>query len=225
LKTIKIGISRCLQGQRVRYDGAGKYSRICNEELAERFELVSVCPEVDAGLTVPRPPVELVRLPAEIRMLGRDDSSLDVTDTITSFIETSLPGLQELAGFVLTTRSPSCGLNSVPVKSTKGRLLKEKSSGLFAQALVDCYPCLPVIEEQALRRDGALAAFELSVIIYSLFKRSCTAEFAAVLPFAHEVLVVNNLMQQMAIVKESLAKLNQTRLSSLLKTLRESIDE
>ncbi len=59
MKTIKIGISRCLLGQRVRYDGADKYSRICNEDLAERFELVSVCPEVDAGLTVPRPPVEL----------------------------------------------------------------------------------------------------------------------------------------------------------------------
>lgn len=150
--TINIGISHCLLGAQVRYDGKGKRSSICSSFLANDYNLLPICPEVEAGLSIPRPAVELVQYPHEIKALGRDDNLVDVTSTLRQFCATQVPQLTDLSGFILTPRSPSCGLNTVPIKSPHGQLLNANGRGIFAELLVDHYPSLPVIEEPELAK-------------------------------------------------------------------------
>lgn len=174
---INVGVSQCLLGDPVRYDGEAKFSANVAKQLAAKFQLVPVCPEVESGMPVPRPPIELVRYPHEIKVLGRDNSSLDVTQQLTQFCEAKVPTLMSLSGFVVTPRSPSCGVNSVPLRSANGRILK-KTSGVFSQALMLNFPNLPIIEEPDLHFKDKCDAFYLRVICYYLV----TNELLTLLP-------------------------------------------
>ena len=144
-----VGVSRCLLGDAVRYDGASKPSRIVIEQLGALFELTPVCPEVEAGLTVPRPPVQLTGPVEQPRMTGRDDPQLDVTETLRAFCEMRIPQLAGLSGFIFKSRSPSCGLGSTPL-FIDGECVTETMNGVFAAAMLRRYPRLPVIDERAL---------------------------------------------------------------------------
>jgi|GEM_PF-532470 len=171
-KLIKLGVSRCLMGERVRYDGATKYSDVCHKELASQFSLVSVCPEVEAGCSVPRPPVELIKFDREVRAVGRDNRAIDVTEKLNVFIRQKLPTLKTLDGFVLTTRSPSCGFESVTVRSSEGQVIELNSSGLFARALVKDFPNMPVIEEVSLQETHELRVYQVRVMVHHLYRTS-----------------------------------------------------
>ncbi len=144
-----VGVSQCLLGHAVRYDGDSKPDSIVIEQLAELFELVPVCPEVEAGLAVPRPPVRLTGNVEPPRMTGRDDAALDVTELMQDYCQTRPAQLQHLCGFVFKSRSPSCGLYSTPI-FVDGNCITETSRGLFARAMTRAYPLLPVIEESEL---------------------------------------------------------------------------
>ena len=151
-----VGVSRCLLGHAVRYDGDSKSSSIVIEALGELFELMPVCPEVEAGLSVPRPPVQLTGSVDNPRMTGRDDPELDITGLMRAYCATRPDALRCLCGFVFKSRSPSCGLNSTPVYIDDA-CVSETSRGVFARAMTATYPDLPVIEETELevasRRD------------------------------------------------------------------------
>ena len=84
-----VGISQCLLGDAVRYDGQSKASQIILEQLVSFFEFVPVCPEVEAGLSVPRPPVQLTGSIENPRLTGRDDASVDITDTMQRYCQTN----------------------------------------------------------------------------------------------------------------------------------------
>jgi len=144
-----IGASRCLLGDAVRYDGDSKANTIVIEQLGDLFDLVPVCPEVEAGLSVPRPPVQLTGSIDLPRMTGRDDPGLDVTEVMQAYCISRPAELDQLSGFVFKSRSPSCGLNSTPV-FIDGDCITETSSGLFARAMTTTFPELPVIEESEL---------------------------------------------------------------------------
>ena len=144
-----VGVSRCLLGHAVRYDGDSKANTIVIEQLGELFDLVPVCPEVEAGLSVPRPPVQLSGSIDHPRLTGRGDPDLDVTELMQRFCSSRPAELDQLCGFVFKSRSPSCGLNSTPV-FINGESVTENSSGLFARAVTIMYPKLPVIEETEL---------------------------------------------------------------------------
>jgi len=144
-----IGVSRCLLGHAVRYDGDSKANTIVIEQLGDLFELVPVCPEVEAGLSIPRPPVQLTGSIDHPRMTGRDDPDLDVTKLMQAYSDSRPAELNRLCGFVFKSRSPSCGLYSTPV-FINGERVTETSSGLFARAVTAMYPELPVIEESEL---------------------------------------------------------------------------
>ncbi len=152
----RLGVSQCLLGDPVRYDAASKPSSVVIDSLATMFELIPVCPEVEAGMSVPRPPVQLTGNIAQPRMTGRDDPGLDVTGQIIEFAKRRLPALEHIHGFVFKSRSPSCGLNSTPV-FIDGVCVTESSRGLFARALCQHYPDLPVIEDSELDSDDAFA--------------------------------------------------------------------
>ena len=145
-----LAISSCILGQRVRYDGEIKtYSDIV-QHLQQKFELLPVCPEVEIGLSVPRPAVQLSGDILQPRMTGRDDPELDVTDAMHAFCEHKPLQLSHICGYVFKSKSPSCGLRNIAVFSN-GNILTNNQRGLFAQAIVERWPNLPVREETELQ--------------------------------------------------------------------------
>lgn len=153
-----VGVSRCLLGDAVRYDSEASPSSIVIEDLSELFELVPVCPEVEAGLSVPREPVQLSGSVEQPRLTGCDDDSLDVTDLLQDYCASKPSGLTHLHGFIFKSRSPSCGLNSTPV-FIEGKCVTQSSRGIFARALTQRYPSLPVVEETELEPEDARNRF------------------------------------------------------------------
>lgn len=149
----------------MRYDGQSKHEPELLLRLGHAFELVAICPEVEAGLSIPRPPVELTGDIERPRMTGRDDPLLDITDLITAFSEHKVLQLDNLCGYIFKSRSPSCGLGSTPVHS-QGKVLTETSRGLFARAMMKVYPALPVCEETDLLTDRVLEDFSNRVHSY-----------------------------------------------------------
>jgi uncharacterized protein YbbK (DUF523 family) len=143
----KVGISTCLMGRAVRYDGTGKYSSVCMEALSACFELVPTCPEMGAGLGVPRPPIRLVGDAAAPRALRVDAPEIDLTDALLDYAAQRVPELADLCGYIFIPNSPSCGLVGVKLYSAEGRLREQGTRGLFAAALTAAYPDLPVVEE------------------------------------------------------------------------------
>ncbi len=153
-----IGVSQCLLGDTVRYDGKPRANQIILEQLAPLFEFVPVCPEVEAGLSIPRPPVQLTGSIENPRLIGRDDAAIDVTDIMHRYCESKPAELAHLAGFIFKSRSPSCGLNSAPV-FVDGQCISENNRGVFARRLCAVYPELPVIEDCALDNPALLQHF------------------------------------------------------------------
>jgi uncharacterized protein YbbK (DUF523 family) len=166
-----VGVSRCLLGHAVRYDGDSRPHNIVIEQLSELFELVPVCPEVEAGLGVPRPPVQLTGSIEQPRMTGRNDPDLDVSDQIYRYCATRPLELEQLCGFVFKSRSPSCGLYSTPV-FINGNCITESSRGLLARAMTSRYTQLPVIEETELENRVRYQRFVDEVLEYRKTRHS-----------------------------------------------------
>lgn len=144
-----VGVSQCLLGDAVRYDGKSKANKIILDKLSQLFELIPVCPEVEAGLGIPRPPVQLTASVERPRLTGRDDASVDVTDIMYDYCKYKPAELNGLAGFIFKSRSPSCGLQSTPV-FINDECVSETSSGVFAASLCKAYPDLIVIQDNQL---------------------------------------------------------------------------
>ncbi len=159
-----VGVSQCLLGDAVRYDGKSKANHIILEQLSPFFELVPVCPEVEAGLSIPRPPVQLTGSIKNPKLTGRDDPSIDVTDIMLHYCNTKPAELKHLEGFIFKSRSPSCGLNSTPVFKN-GECLTETGRGIFAKKLCEAYPDLAVIEDNELTDENLLNEFIRSILI------------------------------------------------------------
>ena len=145
MKQIRIGVSACLLGENVRYDGVDKRDSYIADVLGRTFTFVPVCPEVGCGLPVPRAAMRLegeqVR-PRLVTIEGR----LDLTERMLAWCRLKVQELEgeALSGFILKSRSPSCGLFRVEVISPEGT---ESGRGLFAAALTEHFPQLPVEEE------------------------------------------------------------------------------
>jgi uncharacterized protein YbbK (DUF523 family) len=146
----RVGISSCLLGEAVRYDGGHKRDSLLVEELGHQVEWVPVCPEVEMGLGIPRPPMRLVLLGGETRLIT-PSTAADHTQSMRAWSAQRLDELASanLCGYVLKSRSPSCGLASVPLFDDRGSPTGE-ASGLFAAALLARFPDLPIEEETAL---------------------------------------------------------------------------
>lgn len=152
---IPVGISACLMGEPVRYNGGHKRSRYCLDVLAERFRLEPFCPELEAGLGVPRDPIRLVGKPGEEpRLVGTKDPGLDVTERLAEVSERFVEQHRHLRGFILMKGSPSCGLERVKVYHDNG-MPSHSDSGAFVRALRRHFPELP-LEEEARMNDAVL---------------------------------------------------------------------
>lgn len=157
----RVGISACLLGQPVRYDGRDKRAASILAHLGPHVEWVEVCPEIEAGLGVPREPMRLEQI-AGARRLITIGTRRDLTETLTRWAAARLEELAraDLHGYILKARSPSCGLAGVEIG---GEPLPgpgaEEGRGLFAAALVARFPHLPVVEETDLPDQRACHAF------------------------------------------------------------------
>ena len=147
---LRIGVSSCLLGHPVRYDGGHKRHRAITDTLARLFEIIAVCPEMEVGMGAPREPVDLVGDPRAPRMVGQG-SGTDWTEAMQRYGKRRAAEIEklEVSGFVLKKGSPSCGPDGVPVHPGSGKT-RGAGSGLFARALADVLPLLPVAAEDGL---------------------------------------------------------------------------
>ena len=144
-----IAISSCILGQRVRYDGEIKSFADITQHLQTHFELMPVCPEVEIGLGVPRPAVQLTGNPLQPRMTGRDNPDIDVTTAMRAFCASKPIQLTKICGYVFKSKSPSCGIKNIPVFNN-GKMIATNQRGLFAQCIIELWPELPVCDEDDL---------------------------------------------------------------------------
>ena len=151
---IRVGVSACLLGQRVRYDGGHKAEPFIIETLGRYFCWVPVCPEMEVGLGTPREPMRLQGDVAAPRLIATV-SKRDHTAPMQRFATQRLSQLTELGlhGYILKKNSPSCGMRGMRVYGSSGRS-RRSGRGLFAQALMARWPLLPVEEEGRLQDPG-----------------------------------------------------------------------
>ncbi|MGD2145492.1 MAG: DUF523 and DUF1722 domain-containing protein [Anaerolineae bacterium] len=167
--TIRLGVSTCLMGENVRYDGGHKRDRYLINTLGQFVEWVPVCPEVEIGLPVPREAMRLVGDPEDPRLVTIKTGK-DYTDRMQSW---AVERLEELAstklhGFVFKSRSPSSGLYRVKVYSEQG-MPSRLGTGIFAHEVVRRFPLLPVEEEGRLHDLGLRENFIERVFAYARF--------------------------------------------------------
>jgi len=136
-------------GENVRYDGRNKRDSCIAQYFSDHVDWKPICPEVGAGLGVPRPAVRLVGDKDQPRALGAENANLDVTDVLVEYARTMLEELHAVSGYIFKCRSPSCGLTDTPLFDAEG-LDNGFTSGLYARVITTALPDLPVIDEQRL---------------------------------------------------------------------------
>jgi len=167
MEKMKLGISTCLLGFPVRYDGGHKLDHYLRDTLGQYVEFVPVCPEVESGFGVPREAVRLVG-DAERPRLITVRSKQDLTDRMTNWVARRVRELESerLCGFVFKSGSPSSGMERVKVYNEKGAAAKN-GVGLFARAFMDHFPNLPVEEEGRLNDPVLRENFIERIFIYA----------------------------------------------------------
>jgi len=144
-----IAVSRCLLGDKVRYDGAVKTEPRLMGFIQQHFSVIGICPEVEIGLSIPRPPLQLTGTSNNIRIQGRDDPRLDITLPMQKYCQLRPSQLDSIQGYIFKSKSPSCGLSNIPLFDAQGKI-QAHASGVFAHAIMQRFPDLPVSDELSL---------------------------------------------------------------------------
>ncbi|MBV7314505.1 DUF523 and DUF1722 domain-containing protein [Shewanella sp. NIFS-20-20] len=146
---IQLGISACLMGQEVRFDGGHKRSTYVLHELKDMFDYLPICPEMAIGLGAPRKSVRLVRDQDTI-LLQSADGQLDITTPMNHYCDSKVAELSELGGYLFCAKSPTCGMERVTEYKIGTNNGTKTGVGVFARALMDAYPLMPVEETSRL---------------------------------------------------------------------------
>ena len=168
---IPVGISACLLGERVRYDGGHKQSKFCLNHLSRVFEFETFCPEVAIGMTIPREPIRMVAPIDAPRVVGTVSKDLDVTEPLQEYGKKIAAYSENLCGYILMRNSPSCGLYSTKIYKNEHNL-PGKYAGMFARTLREENPILPMEEEGRLNDPVLRENFIAQVFAYSDWKKS-----------------------------------------------------
>jgi uncharacterized protein YbbK (DUF523 family) len=168
-RPVKIGISSCLCGEKVRYDGGDNHDRRLTTTLGKYFTLVPVCPEVESGLPTPRERMRLEGNRGNPRLVTVD-TNLDLTDWLKSFSKDKAAELERenICGFVFKVNSPTSGLRGVRIYSDDSP--PKEGRGLFAAEVVKRFPHMPVEDERALADPIVRENFIQRVFTYSRWK-------------------------------------------------------
>ncbi len=177
-KTILIGVSSCLLGNKVRYDGGHKHDRYITETLGNYFQFMPVCPEVECGLPIPREAMRLIGDPESPRLVT-NKTRIDYTDQMNDWAEQRVNQLAEedLCGFIFKSKSPSSGMERVKVYD-ENNMPHTIGVGLFARAFKNRFPFLPVEEEGRLHDMVLRENFIESVFVYRRW-RDTVSKFSA----------------------------------------------
>jgi uncharacterized protein YbbK (DUF523 family) len=164
---LRIGISSCLLGDEVRFDGGHKRDPLLTDRLGPFVEWVRVCPEVEVGMGVPREPLRLVNVGGDTRMITTH-TGVDHTDSMRAFAVRRIKELEALGlrGYVLKKDSPSCGMARVKVFDPASDEPVRNGVGIFAAVLQEQLPALPIEEEGRLHDPLVLEKFIERVFAY-----------------------------------------------------------
>ncbi len=227
---IRVGVSACLAGQPVRHDGGHERDRYLTEVLGAHFELVPFCPEVAAGLGTPRPTIRLVGDADAPRAVGVRDPSLDVTEALRTASRRGLDACADLDGYVLKRGSPSCGMERVKRYDPRSGMPAGPASGIFAAALRERFPSLPVEEEgrlndPALREsfvDRVYASHRWRTMLAAGLSRGALMNYHArhkYLLLAHDEAATRELGRLLARADDALDALDARYLAGLMRAL------
>ncbi|MBE2900444.1 DUF523 and DUF1722 domain-containing protein [Methanothermobacter thermautotrophicus] len=144
-----IVLSRCIEHDHCRYDGSMISSPFVRQ-FADHADFITVCPEVEIGLGVPRPPIHITEVDGKPRLV-QPETGRDLTDAMKSFIDSFLGSLDTVDGFILKNRSPSCGIRNVKVYHGEGQRPGRDGTGFFGRAVMERFPYLPLEDEGRLR--------------------------------------------------------------------------
>lgn len=174
-ENIRMGISSCLLGNKVRYDGGHKHDKYITGTLGQYFEFVPVCPEVECGLPIPREAMRLVGDPENPRLVT-NKTGVDHTERMTSWASQRVKELEKegLCGFIFKSRSPSSGMERVKVYDDNN-VPRAVGEGLFAKAFKLHFPLLPVEEEGRLHDILLRENFIESVFLYKRWRKTVEA--------------------------------------------------
>ncbi len=196
---IRVGVSACLLGQEVRYDGNHKRNSFVADVLGQHCRLVPICPEVEVGMSVPREAVRLEGDREAPRMIGIE-SGTDWTARMNKYVSRRVRrgDVVDLSGYVLKKGSPSCGMQRVKLFGDTGRP-RRQARGLFASALIQQYPLLPVEEEGRLNDSKLREYFIVRVFAYhrlrGLFKERFNLAKLARFHTNHKYLLLTHSLQ------------------------------
>jgi len=170
---IRLGVSTCLLGEPVRYNGGHKLDRWLRDVLGKYVEFVPVCPEVECGLGVPRETLRLVGDPAAPRLVTTR-TGVDHTERMTRWAERRVRELENenLCGYVFKANSPSSGMERIKVYNDKGVPTK-KGVGVFARIFMEHFPLLPVEDEGRLHDDAIRENFIERVFTLKRWREAC----------------------------------------------------
>lgn len=169
---VRLGVSSCLLGNKVRYDGQHKRDALLVETVGPLVELVPICPEVEVGMGIPRPTVRLVQVDGDVRMIA-EASGDDWTDRMRAWAAARVAALAEpgLDGCVLKKSSPSCGRSQVKLFRPRVSTPARSGVGLFAAELQRALPGFPVEDEERLDDPGVREAFFERVFAWRRLRR------------------------------------------------------
>ncbi len=151
---LRLGVSTCLLGEEVRFDGGHARDRYVTDTLGQWFEYVSVCPEVEMGMSIPRPAIRLIDEGQGVQLVAPSTGE-DFTSRMADYAQAKVTELMkfDLDGYILKKSSPSCGLARIRVYRD-GMPARRNEQGLFAAQLTERWPSLPVEEEGRLNDPG-----------------------------------------------------------------------
>ncbi len=213
-----LGISDCLLGSEVRFNGGHKRSRYCTDVLGGYFEFQAFCPEVASGMSTPRPAIRMVNRDDQLEVIASDQPSKNYLPDLLEASHAYLSRLQGLSGYILMQKSPSCGYGSSKIYNAKG-MPEYSENGVFAQALVEHFPHLPLIEAGQLNDPGLRENFIFRVYAFHEWQTQVAGQLttSAIQTFHHRyklLLAAHNEKTAKALGKR-LAKLTQASLEEV----------
>jgi uncharacterized protein YbgA (DUF1722 family)/uncharacterized protein YbbK (DUF523 family) len=176
---IKIGVSSCLLGEKVRWDGDHKKDRYIGDVLTKYFEYVPICPEMEVGMGVPREPVALYGALEKSLMISKKTQT-DWTKPMQSYSQDRINSLsnEDLCGFIFKSKSPSCGIARVPVYHELGSQNAKHGVGKFAQAFMTTFPLTPTEDEGRLNDPKIRENFIVRVFCLYRFQNLLKEKFS-----------------------------------------------
>ncbi|MBN2012362.1 DUF523 and DUF1722 domain-containing protein [candidate division KSB1 bacterium] len=172
----KLGISTCLLGENVRYDGGHKLDKYLRDTLGQFVDYVPVCPEVECGLPIPREAIRLVGDPENPKLMTQK-TGIDHTQRMQSWAVKRLDELERenLCGYVFKAKSPSSGMRDIKVYNEKG-LPTGKGVGMFARVFMERFPLMPVEDEGRLNDSGLRDSFITRIFVYHRWRNFVTGD-------------------------------------------------